>query len=174
MIRKIVDLIDSLNLLVGRAAKWLVLVLTGCFTYEVIMRYGFNNPTVWIFDVSYMLGGSFFVLGMGYTLLKNNHVRVDVFYSKFNVKVKAFIEIVLTLFLFYPAWGILLYRAIPYVYRSWITREKALESFWQPPIYPFKTIFLIGVILLLLQVTSELYRSLEVFFSKCGAGDANS
>lgn len=174
MVRKFVNFIDALNLFVGRSAKWLVLILTGCFTYEVIMRYGFNNPTVWIFDVSYMLGGSFFVLGMGYTLLKNNHVRVDVFSSKFNVKVKAFIEIVLTLFLFYPAWGILIYRAIPYVYRSWITKEKALESFWQPPIYPFKTIFLIGVILLLLQVTAELYRSFEVFFSKGGTGDANS
>ena len=70
MVRKFVNFIDALNLFVGRSARWLVLILTGCFTYEVIMRYGFNNPTVWIFDVSYMLGGSFFVLGMGYTLLK--------------------------------------------------------------------------------------------------------
>ena len=173
MVRKIMNFIDSLNIFAGNASKWLVLVLTGCFTYEVVLRYGFNNPTVWIFDISYMLGGSFFVLGMGYTLLKNNHVRVDVFSSKFNVKVKVFIDIVLTIFLFYPAWGVLIYRSVPYVYQSWITKEKALESFWQPPIYPFKTVFLIGICLLFLQVTAELLRSFEVLFSKGDVKNAN-
>lgn len=166
MVRKVVALIDLLNLSIGRAAKWLVLVLTGCFVYEVIMRYGLNNPTIWIFDISYMLGGSFFVLGMGYTLQQNNHVRVDVIANKFNKRVKAFIDIILTLFLFYPAWGLLIYRSVPYVYHSWVIREKALESFWKPPIYPFKTIFLIAVILLFLQVTAELYRSVQVLLKK--------
>jgi len=166
---KLLNWIDSTNQRVGDVTKWLILILTAVMVYDVVMRYLFNAPTIWGFDVSYMLGGTFFILGMGYTLLKDKHVRVDVFSSKFSARTKAYIEVILSLVLFFPAFGLLFYQLIPYVLRSWMDREKSLESFWRPPIYPFKTALVIGVALLLLQGFALLIRNLRIISRK---GDA--
>jgi len=166
---KFLKWIDSVNEWVGRGIKWLILILTVVMVLDVIMRYLFNAPTVWGFDVSYMLGGTFFILGMGYTLLKDKHVRVDVFSAKFSARTKAYIEVILSTLIFFPAFGLLFYQLLPYVYRSWVDQEKSLESFWRPPIYPFKTALLIGVALLLLQGFALLIRNLRVISKK---GDA--
>ncbi len=160
--------IDASNRRVGNAVKWLILILTAVMVYDVIMRYLFNAPTVWGFDVSYMLGGTFFILGMGYTLLRDKHVRVDVFSARFSARTKAWIEVILGLLLFFPAFGLLLYQLVPYVLRSWLDQEKSLESFWRPPIYPFKTMLLIGVALLLLQGLGGFIRNFRVILKKGG------
>jgi TRAP-type mannitol/chloroaromatic compound transport system permease small subunit len=163
---KFLNWIDSTNQRVGNLTKWLILILTAVMVFDVIMRYLFNAPTVWGFDISYMLGGTFFILGMGYTLLKDKHVRVDVFSSKFSARTKACIEVLLSLLLFFPAFGLLFYQLIPYVLRSWMDQEKSLESFWRPPIYPFKTALLVGVALLLLQGFSLFIRNLRIIRNK--------
>jgi TRAP-type mannitol/chloroaromatic compound transport system permease small subunit len=161
--------IDTTNERVGRAVKWLILVLTAVMVFDVIMRYVFNAPTVWGFDISYMLGGTFFILGMGYTLLKDKHVRVDVISAHFSARTRAWVEVVLSLLLFFPAFGLLFYQLVPWVWRSWMEQEKSLESFWRPPIYPFKTALLAGVVLLLLQGFAGFVRSLRVVAGKGGA-----
>jgi TRAP-type mannitol/chloroaromatic compound transport system permease small subunit len=166
---RFLDGIDRLNERVGHTVKWLILVLTAVMVYDVFMRYVLNAPTVWGFDASYMLGGTFFVLGMGYTLLKDKHVRVDVISAKFSARTRAWIEVILSLALFFPAFGLLLYQLVPYVLQSWIDRETALESFWRPPIYPFKTALLLGVVLLLLQGFVLFVRSLRVIARKGSA-----
>jgi TRAP-type mannitol/chloroaromatic compound transport system permease small subunit len=166
---KLLNWIDSANQRVGNVIKWLILILTVVMVYDVFMRYLFNAPTFWGFDISYMLGGTFFILGMGYTLLKDKHVRVDVFYATFSTRTKAYIEVILGVVLFFPAFGLLLYQLIPYVLQSWIDRESTLESFWRPPIYPFKTALLIGVALLLLQGFSLFIRNIRIILKK---GDA--
>ncbi len=158
--------IDSTNQRVGNITKWLILILTVVMVYDVFMRYLFNAPTVWGFDISYMLGGTFFILGMGYTLLKDKHVRVDVFSARFSARTKAYIEVILSLVLFFPAFGLLFYQLVPYVLRSWMDQEKSLESFWRPPIYPFKTALLLGVALLLLQGFALFIRNLRIISKK--------
>ena len=107
---KLLNWIDSANQRVGNVTKWLILILAAVMVYDVIMRYLFNAPTVWGFDISYMLGGTFSILGMGYTLLKDKHVRVDVFSSRFSARTKAYIEVILSLVLFFPAFGLLFYQ----------------------------------------------------------------
>ena len=159
---RLLDQIDHLNEKVGESVKWVILILTLAIVYDVILRYLFNAPTVWAFDIGYMLGGSFFVLGMGYTLLRDKHVRVDVFSANFSKKKKAIVEIILGLLLFFPSYGLLFYQLIPHVYTSWMEQEKSLESFWRPPIYPFKTALLIGVALLILQGFSGFVKNLRI------------
>jgi len=129
------------------------------------MRYAFGKPTIWAYDISYMLGGTFFVLGIGYALLTKAHVRVDVVYVRWSAKTRAWVDIVLSLLLFFPAFTVLLYKLVPWVLRSWARQEKASGSFWLPPIYPLKTIILIAVVLLLLQGISELCKDLRVLTS---------
>jgi len=66
---KLLGGIDRLNAKAGAFTKWLIIVLTLILVYDVILRYVFNAPTIWAFDFGYMLGGSFFTLGMGYQVI---------------------------------------------------------------------------------------------------------
>jgi TRAP-type mannitol/chloroaromatic compound transport system permease small subunit len=126
------------------------------------MRYVFNSPTKWVFDISYMLGGSFFWLGAGYTMLKKGHIRIDIFYRKLSVRNQALTDIFFMLIFFFPLWGLLFYKLIPYIYLSWITNERSMQGFWMPIIYPFKTVMIIGVGLLLIQGIAEFMKSVLV------------
>ncbi|WP_438311521.1 TRAP transporter small permease subunit [Sporosarcina sp. FA9] len=166
LLNKITSFIDLINDWAGKIARWLVLILAIIIFYEVNMRYLFNKPSIWVFDISYMLGGTFFTLGMGYTLLKKKHVRVDVFYTKFKKRSQAAIDIFLTVFIFFPTFILMLTKLIPWVQKSWERKEKAIGSFWMPPVYPFKTILLISILLLMLQAFSELCKSIQEYINE--------
>lgn len=161
MLAAISRTIDSINCWVAGIAKWLIagLVLINC--YEVFMRHAFNRPSIWAYDMSYMLGGTFFVLGVGYALLTKTHVRVDVLYVNWSARKQAIWNILFSILLFFPTFGLLFYKLIPWVIRSWERQERASGSFWLPPIYPLKTIILIAVFLLLLQGVSELCKDIQ-------------
>ena len=144
----------------GKVISWLVAIITAVLGYEVLMRYFFNSPTAWAYDISSMLGGTFWILGAGYTLMKHKHVRIDIVYNKFSRRTQAIFDVIFTSVFFFPVWIGILYRMIPYVYMSWQTKERSLESFWRPPIYPLKTVMLIGVFLLVLAGTAEFVRTI--------------
>lgn len=151
--------IDAISEWSGKAISWLVLLLTVVLGYEVVMRYAFNAPTKWAFDISYMLGGSYFLLGQAYTLLKRRHVRIDLFYVRFSPRKKALVDVAFYLVFFFPLWGILLYKLIPYVYLSWILQERSMQGYWMPILYPFKTVMPIGVLLFIFQGIAEFSRA---------------
>jgi len=159
---KLVKLIDGISEWTGRGISWVVLVLTVVMGYEVFMRYVLDAPTKWAYDISYMLGGTFFLMGASYTLRMKAHVRIDIFYNQFPPRVQALIDVIFSLIFFFPLWVGLFCKLIPYVCLSWKIAERSLESYWRPPIYPFKTVMPIGVFLLILQGTAEFIRSLFV------------
>lgn len=167
-LNRVTKVIDSISEWSGKAASWLVLILTAVLGYEVLLRYAFNAPTKWVFDISYMLGGSYFLLGEAYTLLKGRHVRIDIFYGRFSTRNKALVDIIFYLLFFFPLWGVLLYLLIPYVYLSWTIGERSMQGYWMPFIYPFKTVMPIGIFLFLLQGIAEFIRSI-LAISKGGA-----
>ncbi|MCG7853517.1 MAG: TRAP transporter small permease subunit [Methanosarcinaceae archaeon] len=167
-LNRVTKVIDSISEWSGKVASWLVLILTVVLGYEVLLRYAFNAPTKWAFDISYMLGGSYFLLGEAYTLLKGRHVRIDIFYGRFSTRNKALVDIIFYLLFFFPLWAVLLYLLIPYVYLSWEIGERSMQGYWMPFIYPFKTVMPIGIFLFLLQGISEFIRSILVI-SKGGA-----
>jgi TRAP-type mannitol/chloroaromatic compound transport system permease small subunit len=162
LIRRIIKTIDAISEFSGKAIIWLVMVLTAVIAYEIFSRYLLNQPTKWAFDLSYMIGGTFFLLGEAWTLRKRQHVRIDIFSSRFSPENRAIIEIIFYLVLFFPLWGGILYTLVPYVLFSWDIGEKSMQGYWQPIIYPFKTVMPIGVFLLLLQGVAELLRNIVI------------
>ncbi|HDG98249.1 MAG TPA: TRAP transporter small permease subunit [Desulfobacterales bacterium] len=159
---KFLNVIDRISELTGKGISWIVLILTAILGYEVLMRYFLDAPTKWVYDISYMLGGTFFLVGASYTLWMKGHVRIDIFYNRFSPRVQALIDVIFTLIFFFPLWIGLFCKLVPYVYLSWKIAERSLESYWRPPIYPFKTVMPIGVGLLILQGIAEFIRSLFV------------
>lgn len=157
-VNRLLSIIDAISEWSGKLVSWLVLVLTMVLGYEIVMRYVFNAPTKWSFDISYMIGGSYFILGEAYTLLKKKHVRIDIFYSRFSPRKKALVDILFYLLFFFPLWGGLLYVLIPYVSLSWELGERSMQGYWMPVIYPFKTVMPVAIFLFLLQGIAEFIR----------------
>lgn len=164
-LRQTVHAIDALSEFSAKIIIWLVLVLTAIISYEIFSRYVLNAPTKWVFDLSYMIGGTFFLLGEAWTLKRKQHVRIDIFYERFSTRTKAWIDLLFYLCLFFPLWGGILWALIPYVQFSWEVGERSMQGYWQPIIYPFKTVMPVGIGLLLLQGFANVLRNIETI---CG------
>ena len=76
-LRRIVQAIDTFTEWTGRLFAWLIVPLVLALVYEFLARYFIKAPTIWAYDVSYMLYGTFFMLGAAYALLKGSHIRTD-------------------------------------------------------------------------------------------------
>ncbi len=154
--------IDTISTYAAKVIMWLVLILSCMICYEIFCRYVLGHPTKWCFDLSYMLGGTFFLMAEAWTLKTRRHVRIDIFYNRFSKKKRAIIDMVLLLVFFFPLWGGLFYALIPYVSFSWEMGERSMQGYWQPIIYPFKTVMPIGVALLILQGVAEWLKNLMI------------
>ncbi len=142
--------INNLNEKVGFFASFLIIPLVLVVAYEVMMRYAFNAPTVWVFEATTLLYGIHFMIGIAYTHKHNGHVTIDVFEARLPEKTRTILRLIVNLALFMPTIGMLSIWSVIYAADSWQNWERASTS-WAPPLYPFKTLMAIGFILLLLQ-----------------------
>jgi TRAP-type mannitol/chloroaromatic compound transport system permease small subunit len=156
---KTVRTIDAIGNWVGRIVAWLAIPLVLGLTYEVVARYAFNAPTVWAFDVSYMLYGTHFMLGAGYTLLKQGHIRTDIFYAKWTPRRQGWVDAACYLLLFFPGMIFFFLASWDNALHSVLIRELSDQSPWRPPIYPFKMVIPVTALLLMLQGVSEFLKS---------------
>jgi len=156
---KTIRFLDSIGEWSGRIVAWMVLPLVLGLTYEVISRYGFNAPTAWAYDTAYMLYGSHFMLGAGYTLLKKAHIRTDIFYERWSPRRQGWVDASSYLFLFFPGMIFFLLAGWDSALHSWSIREVSEASPWRPPIYPFKMVVPVTALLLLVQGVSEFLKS---------------
>ncbi len=156
---KILQTIDDINEWIGRVASFGYVIILLIQMMEVILRYVFNSPTIWAWDVNAQLFMGVSILGGAYVLLHDAHVRVDVLYGRVSEKKKAIFDLIsytLTIF----ALAILTWQLADMMWESWRIKERSWSLF-APPIYPIKSIFFIGVFLLLLQTIAHVYRRLR-------------
>src|SRR3954468_12951085 len=87
----------------GVCIAWLNIPLVLAVAFEVIARYAFGAPTIWSFDVTYMLYGTIFMLGAAYALHKGAHIRTDFFYEKWSVKTRGMVDSISYVVFFFPS-----------------------------------------------------------------------
>ena len=148
-LRKYVLFASGLNDLVGRIASFLVVFMVGFLVFEVFMRYLFDSPTVWAHELSAMLYGGYFLLGGGYTLKRNEHIKVDIIYDSLSIRTKAVLDLITWLF-FYAFCAVLLIEGTKYAWISVKGMERS-NSMWEPFIWPSKICIPLGGLLILLQ-----------------------
>jgi TRAP-type mannitol/chloroaromatic compound transport system permease small subunit len=149
--RRILKLVDTVSETVGSFGRWFVVALILVGVFEVTMRYVFNNPTIWAYETSSMLGGTVYALGWAYALLHRSHIRVDVFFSRLSERGQAIADSILALVFFFPLIGMMAYRAVFWAERAWSRKLVMMESYWYAPQWPFRFILAFGICLLLLQ-----------------------
>jgi TRAP-type mannitol/chloroaromatic compound transport system permease small subunit len=157
---KPIRVIDTFSTWSGKAVAWLIVPLFLSLTYEGLARYLFNAPTIWAYDLSYMLYGAIFMLGAHYTLLKGAHIRTDMLWEKFSPRTKGRIDAVAYLFFFFPAMILLFYASVDEAWASWRMGELSEQTAWRPILWPFKAIVPVTALLLMVQGVSELLKSL--------------
>lgn len=155
---KFVYTIESLSVWVGRAFGWCILVLTLSVSYEVFVRYVLNKPTVWAFDVMVQMYGALFMMAGAYALAQDTHVRGDVLYRLFPVRMQATIDFILYLIFFFPGMLALFWFGTEIASDSWRYKEVSWNSPARIQIYFFKTLIPLAAGLLLLQGMAELVR----------------
>lgn len=149
---------DSLSAWVAKAFAWCVMVMVLGVSYEVFVRYVLRSPTVWAFDVSYMMYGTLFMLGGAYTLSRDAHVRADILYRLMSERGQAALELVLYILFFFPGVLALIFAGWKYVSRSWRYLEVSTMSPANVPIYQFKTVIIVAGALLVIQGIAQVMR----------------
>jgi TRAP-type mannitol/chloroaromatic compound transport system permease small subunit len=166
LFHSIAALIDALNEKVGRATTWLTTILVLLFCYDVVTRYIFNTSSVAMFELEWHLFSIVFLVGAGYTLKHDRHVRVDILYAKFPPKGKALVNL-LGCLLFLIPFCILVFRGtIPYIALSWKIDEGSSDAGGLPHRYIIKSFMFLGFLLLFLQGVSVVCKSLIILLKK--------
>lgn len=132
----------------------------------VLMVYVFSTGSIQLQESLQYINAMMFLGGAGYTAFKDEHVRVDLFYSKFNVRQKARTDFFGTLFLLVPFLILFWHASIPYVFDSWAIQESSVEASGLPFVYVLKTTLLLFAFTLTLSAIADLIRHGQAFFGE--------
>jgi len=158
--------IDAVNRRVGRAVTWLILLAVLVSSLNATIRKLFNvSSNAWL-ELQWYLFGAIFLLASGYTLLKNEHVRVDVLASRFSRRTQLWIEIIGVLFFLLPACGLIMWLSWPFFLDSFVTDEQSSNAGGLVR-WPAKLLIPIGFILLVAAGISHLIKSIGCLRGLC-------
>lgn len=157
--KKILSFIDSLSIWSGKIASWLILFVIIFIIYEILMRYVFHLPTLWVSESMVFGSGLTYVLGAAWALQDGRHVKIDLVYGRLTDRQRAVIDSFT--FVFFALYlGVFLWATSEYAIRSLSVRETS-GSAWDPPVYPIKVALFLGVLLLLLQGIAKFVRDVH-------------
>ncbi|MCS6969302.1 MAG: TRAP transporter small permease subunit [Cytophagales bacterium] len=152
----------AINEYVGRAISWLTTGLVLVFCIDVLLRYVFKSASVAFYEIEWHLFSLIFLLGAGYSLKHDRHVRVDIFYARFSPKAKAWINFLGVGLFLIPFAVLVIKSSIPYVAMSYRINESSADAGGLPYRYLIKSAITAGFSLLLLQGIALMLDSLLI------------
>lgn len=156
--KSLVRAIDRLSNACGALAAIIVVVLIVLMLYDVMMRYVFNAPTLWGFDVNTFLMGAAFVLSIAYALAHDSHVRVDLLYTPETRWRLPWVDLAGFSFLMLPTSAWITSALWHYFTEAYRTGERSGTSAWNPVLWPFRFILFAGFLMLTLQIVAEIIK----------------
>lgn len=158
--KSVLRLIDAFNAKVGQITAFTLFPTLFCIFYEIIARYVFAKPTIWASELMIYLCAILYVLGSAWTLQVGRHVKIDMIYAKLSPRGQRLLDL-LTFPFFTLYMVMLLWVGCLFALQSIALRESSGTP-WDPPIYPIKTIFVIGCLMLLIQGAAKFVR--DIYF----------
>lgn len=159
-------LIDALTERIGKSIIWLVLVVTLISAGNALMRYTINYSSNAYLEIQWYLFSAIFLLGSGYTLMKNEHVRIDLISGRLSARGRAWIDVFGIIFFLMP-------MAIAITVLSWPVFLLALETKEYSSnaggliVWPVRLLVPVGFFLLVLQGISELIKRIGFLQGRC-------
>ena len=153
--------IDRVNTVIGRSAAWLILLAIFVSAINAVVRKVFSvSSNAWLELQWYLYGGAF-LLAAAYTLLENEHIRIDIVYGAFSRRVQHWIDLLGTIFFLMPVVMLTLYFVWPWLVRSYRTGEMSMNA-GGLILWPAKALLFAGFVLLFFQGISEIIKKIAV------------
>jgi len=159
-VRAVLHFVDTINERFGKVISFLAVGMMGTVTVEVVLRYGFNSPTLWAHETAQYLYGSYCILGGAYVLLHKGHVNMDIFYARLSLRKRAILDL-FTSVLFFAFIGVMLWHGMTFAWKSVAMLEVSMTP-WAPPIWPVKLMLPLAALLILLQGIVKFARDIEI------------
>jgi len=158
--------IDTINEWVGRGVAWATAVVVLVVFIDVIMRYAFNTSFVFTQELEWHLFAFIFLMGAGATLLKDGHVRVDIFYQSFSPKTRAWINLFGVIFFLVPGCLMIVVTSLHFVQNSFAVLEGSPDPGGIPYRFIVKSFIPAGLFLVLIQGVALGIRSFFIIIDQ--------
>lgn len=162
------NLFDRISNVVGKVTSWLTLFMVVVMSLIVVMRYVFDAGMIWLQESVTWMHAAVFMVGAAYTLLHEEHVRVDIFYRRMSDRGRALVDLLGVIVFLLPLCGFLAYLAYDFAAVSWSIRETSREPGGLPyPLIPvLKSIVIVMPVAVALQGVSLMLHSLAAIRRK--------
>jgi len=151
--------VEAVNAFVGKASMYLVFVMGGILLFESLSRTVFDLPHIWAVEVAQFVMAAYYLLGGGYSMMIDGHVRMDLLYGRWSKQRKAVADLITgPILIFYLV--VLLIGSISSLQYAIEYKQKSYTP-WGPPLAPIKVIMTIGILLMLLQTIAEWFKDLS-------------
>lgn len=154
-------LIERINIHIGRTMGWLLLVLVLLVTFDVIARYLFNFGAVIVQESEWWLFSIIFLSGAGYTFMYDEHVRVDIVYSRLSRKGRNITDLICAFVFLFPMCILLIWTSFWYISDSWIVSEISPDPGGWCCYWALKSFIPFGFFLLMLQGLVNVYQKIQ-------------
>ena len=150
--------VEAANKAVGKFSMYLVFAMMGILLFESISRTIFNQPHIWVVEIAQFTMAAYYLLGGGYSMILEGHVRMDLLYGRWSARRQAMTDAITVFFLiFYLVF--LLYGGISSIEYA-VRYGQVNYTPWAPPLAPIKIIMTIGIVLMLLQTIATFFKDL--------------
>ena len=157
-IKVYVRAVDAVNRVVGRFTMYLIFAMMGVLLFSSGSRTFAGVSHIWVVETAQFLLAAYYLLGGGYSMQLDSHVRMDLVYSRWKPRTRAAVDVVTA--------GFLLFYLIVLLVGGLSSTQYAIEygqknySSWAPPLAPIKIVMVIGIVLMLLQVIAIFFKDL--------------
>jgi TRAP-type mannitol/chloroaromatic compound transport system permease small subunit len=160
VIKAYVRYIDTTNKAVGKFAMYLVFAMMGILLFESLSRTIFDRPHIWVVEMAQFFMAAYYLLGGGYSMILDGHVRMDLLYGRWGRRRQALSDVIT---------GLLLIFYMFFLLTGGISASKYALKYgqvnytpWGPPLSPIKIVMTIGIFLMLLQVIATFFKDLAI------------
>jgi TRAP-type mannitol/chloroaromatic compound transport system permease small subunit len=162
------NLFDRISNITGKIIAWFTLFMVLLTAVIVVMRYVFDAGMIWMQESVTWMHAAVFMVGAAYTLLHEEHVRVDIFYRRMSVKGRAIVDLAGVIIFLLPLCGYLALMAYDFAAVSWSINETSREPGGLPfPMIPLlKSLVIIMPVAVALQGVSMMMRALATIRDK--------
>ena len=158
VIKAFVRYTDAVSTKVGRVSMYMIFAMMGILLFESISRTIFNWPHIWVVEIAQFIMAAYYLLGGGYSMILEGHVRMDLLYGPLSAKRQALADVITApVLIFYLVF--LLYGAISSIEYA-VSYGQVNYTPWAPPLAPIKIIMGIGILLMLLQAVAIFFKDL--------------
>lgn len=156
-ISRYVAVVDAINYRIGRFAMYGIFVLIAILLWSSVSKV-FFVPSLWTLEMAQFAMVAYYILGGPYCLQRGSDVRMDLFYASWTDRQRAWVDAFTVFFLLFYL-GVLLYGGIDSTLYALEYDERSYSA-WRPYMWPIKVVTCIGIVLMILQAISELFKDI--------------